>query len=140
MSDYSVSVAATFTRDIKLQVPVRPWENKSPLQVDVSLNTTWRPLATDGHYAVAQTAGVRAVNEEGVLCLEASVTVELVGIISNCDDLEERRSIVENYFPPILFPTARARLATLTMDTGYGVMHLPVLQANQIPVAQRLAE
>lgn len=138
--EYFVSIAAIFSRDVVLRVLVRPWDNKSPLKVDISLATTWRPLATDGHYAVAQTAGIRAVNEEGTLCLEASVTLELIGIISNCDDEQKRQEIVETYFPTVLFPSVRARLATLTMDTGYGAMHLPVLRTNQIPAAQRETE
>lgn len=130
----SVSVAAIFTREASLRVPVRPWENKLALQVHISLDSTWRELPTPGHYAVAQTASARAVNEAGVTCFEASVTLEVIGIVQGYEP-QKVLDIVRRYLPTVLFAHCRARLATLTLDTGYGVMHLPPMQASQIPAA-----
>jgi preprotein translocase subunit SecB len=131
----SISVAAVFTREASLRVPVRPWENALALRVNISIESTWRELPTPGHYAVVQTASAQAVNEAGVTCFEASVALELIGIVQGFAP-EKTRDIVERYFPAVLFPHCRARLATLTLDTGYGVMHLPPMQASQVPPAR----
>jgi preprotein translocase subunit SecB len=130
----SVSIAATFTREASLRVPVRPWENKLALQVHISVDSAWRELSTPGHYAVEQTASVQAINEAGVTCFEASVTLEVIGVVEGFAP-EKTLEIVQHYLPAVLFPNCRARLATLTLDTGYGVVHLPPLQSSQIPPA-----
>lgn len=131
MSEKTLYSVAQYTRHVHARVHVRPYELKSPLQNDISGKFVTDKMPEDDHYRVELELTFNALAKEDLLCFEASCCVEAIVVAKGFTD-EELAQVLTHNIGGLLVGNIRAAIATASMSTGYGPIHLPPITTDQL--------
>lgn len=127
-----VALQRVYLKDCSLEVPhapqvfARPWTPK----VDVQVTTSVAPLEQD-QFNVTLTVTVTATLEQDVAFL-AEVHQAGVFTVGGFARPEDRQAVLGGHCPAILFPFARAAVASLVQHAGFPLLLLQPINFEAI--------
>jgi preprotein translocase subunit SecB len=131
VQDKTCNIVAQYVQALYATAHIRPYDNKSPLSNQISVELTAEALEQPGHHRVELSVSVEGTNGDGVLCFEAGSAIEAIVAHTNLTE-EELAAMLEQQIPGLLLGNIRAALSTATMQTGYGPITLPPLSGEQL--------
>jgi len=120
---------ALYVKNLEMKALVAPYAVKENLQTSIDFEIRARPLDINGHWSIVAQIAVQAHSASGDVYFSSSVELEQIYALEPVPE-DKRIDVIKNSLAAYVFGHARATLATITVNSGYGPVHIPPISAN----------
>lgn len=139
MSEKTANIVAQYVRNVYAKAHVRPYENRLGLSNEITGSLSFEQLPEAGHWRVDLTLTVNSINTEGVLCFEASCTLEAIALLNGLE-AEEIQQVLTHTIAGLMVGHVRTALTNASLATGYGPTMLPPMTGAQLASLANLTQ